>query len=887
MKCPLKRLNVWMVIICFLSIQPVCTQQTTNSALVKNDFAANWSTGVYPRLYTSATELQRFKNLIQAGDEIAVKSWREIRLDAEELLGMGIPDWSQDGRGVIKPIHNLQTYYIPPLAVAYLMTGDKRYADKLWEVAQKMLGYKHWGVNPDSFVEYHYLDTGIAGLNIAIIYDALYNYLTPDQRTQLYSATKRLLFEPGYQGKVMTNHYTNWSAICNGGIVAACLTMFEHDPDYLSDIASRAINNFKPHIDSFNPEGSGKEGYGYWLYGTKSLVTAFDIMKRTLGTTYGNADTYAMKQTGYFPVYFSGPVATLNLGNDHTRSSRSNTLLWFAKYHNDNNLAKLYHDICFKGTKVMPWYDMFNYDPDMVGKGALPDLPLDRFVSGMHVHSFYEKWNDPNAFFVAIHGGPNATPHGHLDAGTFFIQGLGETWAIGNYGPENYEYSNVLSKTSKPDYNDANTVPTTIGGWHYYRNRAESKNCLIFNPDYRPDQYWSGSANTIFFNSEKNQATVALDMKGVYSRDVNSYQRACRLNRVHRVITIQDTYSARENKRVWWNMNTASQIAISSDGQSALLNLNGKQLKAIIRYPHDAKFQALPVTFLDGRTFTLATQSAIGGKKLGICLPSSKDGIIRVDFMPPDAETAQEAIIDDFEGFSYAYSSSSTHGNIVTMADNPGVNIINQSNMVLKFSVNGAVQSIPSLISQIRSFVAGDGAGQFNSIKIKVRSGVAASFRLQLTNGKDNTSSEFTALTGITQTNTWQELTFNLSKDIYGQPVTGKLFDGIRLTPVYEVSGNAVSFYLDDLMLINKTLTAIPPKPAVSGLELFRYSDGLQLIATERIMQVEVFSVSGIKISDVQPKDNQCLLSLASGKIHLLRVHTENAVVVKKVFYKF
>jgi hypothetical protein len=330
-------------------------------------------------------------------------------------------------------------------------------------------------------------------------------------------------------------------------------------------------------------------------------------------------------------------------------------------------------------------------------------------------------------------------------------------------------------------------------------------------------------------------------------------------------------------------MNTASQIAISSDGQSALLNLNGKQLKAIIRYPHDAKFQALPVTFLDGRTFPLTTQSAIGGKKLGICLPSSKDGIIRVDFMPPDAEIAQEAIIDDFEGFSYAYSSSSTHGNIVTMLDNPGINIINQSDMVLKFSVNGAVQSIPSLISQIRSFVAGDGAGQFNSIKIKVRSGVAASFRLQLTNGKDNTSSEFTALTGITQTNTWQELTFGLSKDVNGYPVSGKSFDGLRITPVYEVTNNAVSFYLDDFMLINNTLTSIPTEHVDSDIELFRHPDGLHLNSPDRIKQVEIFSMTGTKIVDVQAEDNHCFLSFVSGKIHILRIRTQNAVVVKKL----
>jgi hypothetical protein len=896
------KLLVWSFLIIFsIGFQLANAQQTTSPAQVKKDFAANWTEGGFPRLYTGATELQRFKDLVEAGDEIAVKTWREIRLDAEELLGMGIPDWRQDSRGVITPIHDLQQYYVPPLAVAYLMTGDSRFADKLWAIAQKMMSYTHWGANTATYVNYHFLDAGIAGLSIAQIYDAIHNYLTPAKRLELYGGTKKLLFAPalatynggGGQNGTWPNATTNWNAICNGGIVAACLTMFENDPDYLSDIAARAINNFKPHLESFNPEGSGKEGYGYWLYGTKSLVTAFDIMKRTLGTTYGNADTYAMRHTGYFPVYFSGPVATLNLGNDYPRTSRENSLLWFAKYHNDNSLAKLYYDICYNRNKMMPWYDMFNYDPDQVNQGISLTLPLDKVVSGMNVHSFYEKWNDPNALYIAIHGGgeigkliTNGSPHGHLDAGTFFIQGLGEIWAIGNLGPENYSYPNVLQKSSDPDYNDANTIPSTIGGWHYYRNRAESKNCLIFNPDYRPEQDWWGRAKTTYFQSETNQGTVTIDMQGIYSRDVNTYQRACRLNRLHRVITIQDTYSAKENKRIWWNMNTTASVSISSDGRSALLTRNGKQLKALIRFPHEAQFQVLPATYLDGRTFPLTTNGSNGGyKKLGICLPSSKEGIIRVDFLPLDAENDSEAIIDDFEGFSYAYTSSSTQGNVVSMVDNPDVSMLNQSDLVLKFSVNGSVQSIPSLRSLTRSFVVGTDLGQYNLLKMKIRADVAADFRLQLTNSKDNFSAEFAADNSINQTNTWQELTFDLRKNVNGVSASGKTFDGVRLIPFYEVTNNEVSFYLDDLMLMNEPITGNIPELVTSNIEIFRQSDGIQLSSFDDIIQVDVFSIAGVRQISIHPNSNSCFINLDPGKIYLLRIRTTNALVVRKVFF--
>ena len=331
-------------------------------------------------------------------------------------------------------------------------------------------------------------------------------------------------------------------------------------------------------------------------------------------------------------------------------------------------------------------------------------------------------------------------------------------------------------------------------------------------------------------------------------------------------------------------MNTTASIDVSSDGRSALLTRNGKQLKAIIRFPHEAQFQVIPATYLDGRTFPFITNGSNSGyKKLGICLPSSKEGIIRVDFLPLDAENASEAIIDDFEGFSYAYTSSGTQGNVVSMVDNPDASMLNQSNLVLKFSVNGSVQSIPSLLSHTRLFVVGTDLGQYNLLKMKIRADVATDFRLQLTNSKDNFSAEFAAENSITQTNTWQELAFDLSEDVNGVSALGKTFDGVRLIPVYEVSNNEVAFYLDDLMLMNNALTTISPEPAASSIQLLRQSDGLHLIAQDRIMQVEVFTVSGIIISHVQPEDNQCMLSLASGKIYLLRIRTDNAVVVKKV----
>jgi len=121
---------------------------------------------------------------------------------------------------------------------------------------------------------------------------------------------------------------------------------------------------------------------------------------------------------------------------------------------------------------------MFGHDPDQVSQGTSISLPLDNYVCGMYVHSFNESWSDPNTLYVAIHGGPNATPHGHLDAGSFYIQALGQVWATGNPGPGNYMSPGYFDKTVGPGYNEANTTPTKSGAWHFYRQRVEGKNYL-------------------------------------------------------------------------------------------------------------------------------------------------------------------------------------------------------------------------------------------------------------------------------------------------------------------------------------------------------------------------------------------------------------------------
>jgi len=811
-----------LFLISFLLQSVQAQMQTTTAAQVKTDFNANWTTGTFPRLYTGAAELQRFKNLIQSGDAVAVATWSQIQSDADAAIGKTIPDWYLDAANLrVTPIHDLSKVYIPQLVIAYQITGLTKYADKAWAVAQKMMTYQDWGVSPDpNYCDRHFLDAGIAGFNVAMLYDGLYNYLTADQRTQLYTATRRLLLVPAlarYKNQVSgcsggwnwADSNNNWGGICNGGVISACLTLFENEPDFLSDVASRGINKLKPWITAFEPDGQSVEGMSYWSYGLMYTVTAFDIMKRTLGTTYGYADMQGMKKTGYFPLFTSGPVASLNIGDDGIKSSISNTILWFAKYQNDNSLAKLYYNNLVSESKKMAWFDMFNYNPEQVNQGSAPTTALDNYISGIAIHSFVERWQDVNAMYLGVHGGSNSASHGHLDAGTFDIQALGQIWLNGDLGPDNYTYPGYFSATTLPGYTDTNVTPTAAGRWHFYRLRAEGKNCLVFNPDYRPDQNESGTAQTSLFDSNSNAGTAVLDLTSCYSRDVNSYKRSYRLDRLHRVITVQDNYLANADKRVWWTVHTKAAISLSTDAQTATLTLNGKQLKAIIRFPHNAIFQIKSATYLDGRTFPLTTNSSNSGfQRLGICLPTSKVGLIRVDYLPLDAENGANELIDNFEGFSYTYDSTTADGKAESIISNPFKDVLNSSNSVLKFTINASVQNLPAVVAPIRAFISGTSTNQYRFFKTNVKGSVVVNLRLKLTNSKDNSTAEFLPLKNMTQTTGWEEVDFDLNKDINGNSQSGKMFDGLQITPEFAVNSNPVILYFDDITL-SKTSDAI------------------------------------------------------------------------------
>ena len=381
----------------------------------------------------------------------------------------------------------------------------------------------------------------------------------------------------------------------------AALAIYETDSTFNSSVIALSANNMLRYIQSFEPDGASEEGMSYWSYGISNTFLALESMKRCLSTTYGLADQPGFKKTGMFPYNVSGPVGTATIGDDYLYVGKNNKFLsyfWFSSYLKEPNQAKAHYDACLsvnsnKTIKLNGWTDLLFYNKTLVNSGSAAAFPLASYVNGIDYMYLLENNGNENALYIGMHGGDNNASHGHLDAGSFFVQANGENFAVGNLGLETPYPSDYFSN-ALPDYNAVSGASvTTVGRFSYYKIRTEGKNCLVFNPDARPEQNPLGKAVLDRSANDGFGGFYILNMSPCYNRDVSAYKRGIKLNRSSGIITVQDEFTPLKSSTVYWLMHSPSTdgLIISADGKLATMNKNGKTYYARLVAPDNATFQ--------------------------------------------------------------------------------------------------------------------------------------------------------------------------------------------------------------------------------------------------------------------------------------------------------
>lgn len=449
------------------------------------------------------------------------------------------------------------------LAFVYLITGDEKYAEKAWGFAEAVCDYPDWNYSVQ------YLDTADIVMHMGYVYDALYGYLNAAQKEKLLLAIRQkgldeaLRFYDGTTDAVClywsTNRH-NWNIVCNGGVITAAAAIFDSDPEYCSEIISKAICSLEYAMPMYLPDGGFEEGSSYWTFAAEYLVCFHDALCMTFDTDFGIFQKYNLGSTAKFPLYMDSDGGTFSVGDAYLYQQMSSDAYYFAIKSGNRALASLIankiEEYDKSGNLIFFKYFQRSSDDDT-------EPPLDAYFKKPATGTFREKWSN-GGNYVAFHGGRNSLAHGDLDIGTFVFDAGGKRF-ITDIGRDDYYYPGYFKRSHR---------------YSYYSKRGEGNNVLLVNPcDKYYDQQFNANSDIIRFDSSESCALGILDTAQAYGNDVKKARRGFMLSDLRRVFSVRDEITFTNNQNdIYWFAHTCADIDIVDKGKRAILTISNLKL---------------------------------------------------------------------------------------------------------------------------------------------------------------------------------------------------------------------------------------------------------------------------------------------------------------------
>lgn len=562
----------------------------------------------HPRLLATAEDFERLKTF--AGTDAKLKEWHEkLRREGEKMLSEAPSKYEISESAILLPVSRQVLLRVQTLALLYRLSGDKRYADRVWEELKRASAFKDW--NPENF-----LDTAEMTRAFAVGYDWLHDAWDEEQREKLRTAIVEKGLKPAlgcYRGTAKYRAFhrlrNNWNQVCNAGIGLGALAIAELEPELCGEILRHAITTIRLGMGEYAPAGAWKEGPSYWDYATEYNVAFLAALESALGTDFGLSAMAGFADTGWFAIYMTGPLGlTVNYADSSEGRIHAPDLFWLARKFDRPEYAKW--EIAAAEPKALDlvWYAR--------PAEALPELALGKHFRGAEVATMRSAWDDHDALFVGFKAGDNAASHGHLDLGSFVLDALGKRWAV-DLGGDDY------------------TLPGYFGRerWTYYRLRAEGHNTVIIDPRAGPDQEPNALAKIERFESWSDRSFAIAELTPAYAGEVSNLRRGIVLSGRDHVL-VQDEMKSAKPREVWWFMHTPADIEIGKEGKSAMLTQGKLKLWVRLLSPPAAALQAMEAVPLATSPHPARQAKNDGIRKLSIHLLNVTDLRLVVAFVP-------------------------------------------------------------------------------------------------------------------------------------------------------------------------------------------------------------------------------------------------------------
>jgi hypothetical protein len=520
----------------------------------------------HPRLMLKDEDLANLKKQHDK-DKVLQKLVAEVIRDADGCMSRRALAYRKIGPRLLHVSRDClhRTY---ALCLAWRWTGEEKYASKAAENLLTVCAFEDW--NPS-----HFLDTAEMSHAVGLGYDWLYSHLDTETRRKIKDGLIKNGMEPGlaaYKRGGWSRSEHNWNQVCNGGLIVGALAIAESDPQYAEQIVRAAVESLPRALKTYGPDGAWGEGPGYWSYATRYTAYGLTALETALRKDFGLPATDGLSEAGNFPIYMTGPTGLyLNLADSGERNSRTPMpcMFWLARTFKNPLYAESEHVALTRrggSAQHIVWY---------VPRPAGPvSRDADRYFRGpVEVALFRSAWDNPEALFVGVKAGYNQVNHGHLDLGNFELDALGVRWAR-DLGSDNY---------NMPGYWDRKR-----GGqrWSYYRLNSRSHSVPMLGGE---DQDPMAKSRMAKFESGKSSAFALVDLTSAYEKFAEKAIRGVAMVEGRRAVLVQDEFEIAKPCEVAWGMTTDAKIAVREE-KTAVLSMEGKELRAILLSPAEARF---------------------------------------------------------------------------------------------------------------------------------------------------------------------------------------------------------------------------------------------------------------------------------------------------------
>ncbi len=518
-----------------------------------------------PRLILTPAIEKRLKAKMKS-DPVVKNYYAAMKLNAARILKEPLLTREMVGRRLLGTSREM-LYRMNILGMVYRMEKDPAIAKRIDAELQAVSKFSDW--NPS-----HYLDVAEMSMALAIALDWAGEAL-PKTTVEL---AKTALIEKGIKPSFpeeetpsWVNTTNNWNQVCNGGMIAAAISIADKDPELAARTISRSLDGMPYALDAYGPDGVYPEGATYWGYGTSFSVFTSSLLETAFGTDFGIAEYPSFVESAKFRLLSVAPTGWYyNFADcgDRAGTSGDVTLAWFAKQ---------------TGNSLYFEREKFLKSPESLGRlsrlagggivwlaqfepGSRSELPLAWKGEGLNpVVIFQSDASDARKFYFGGKGGRATVNHGNMDAGSFVFELDGVRWSI---DPGNQSYEDI-EKTGFNLWSNCQNCER----WLLLTKNNYGHSTLTVNDALHIN---NGFAPLLEFKTgDRPQATF--DLSNVFGGKLASASRTF-IKESNESLLIEDKVQVNDStKTVTWQLITAADVEITRGG--ATLRQDGKQLR--------------------------------------------------------------------------------------------------------------------------------------------------------------------------------------------------------------------------------------------------------------------------------------------------------------------